>query len=78
LADLLPCLTQPRNGKSKHTNRQHLSKGHILVAARKAIETGDVRRAQELAEEAETVCSTEKGRELRLLSSWLLSSSGRN
>jgi hypothetical protein len=46
--------------------------------ARKAIETGDVRRAQELAEEAETVCSTEKGRELRLLSSWLLSSSGRN
>jgi hypothetical protein len=46
--------------------------------ARKAIETGDLRRAQELAEEAETVCSTEKGRELRLLSSWLLSSSGRN
>lgn len=42
--------------------------------ARKAIETGDVGRAQELAEEAETVCSTEKGRELWLLSSWLLSS----
>jgi len=43
--------------------------------ARKAIETGDVGRAQELAEEAETVCSTQKGRELWLLSSWLLSSS---
>jgi hypothetical protein len=42
--------------------------------ARKAIETGDVGRAQELAEEAETVCSTQKGRELWLLSSWLSSS----
>jgi hypothetical protein len=43
--------------------------------ARKAVETGDVERAQELAEEAETVCSTQKGRELWLLSSWLLASS---
>lgn len=43
--------------------------------ARKAIETGDVERAQKLAEEAETVCSTQKGRELWLLSSWLLASS---
>ena len=43
--------------------------------ARKAIETGDVGRARELADEAEAVCSTEKGRELLLLSSWLLSGS---
>ena len=43
--------------------------------ARKAIETGDVGRAQKLAEEAESVCSTQEGRELWLLSSWLLSSS---
>ena len=43
--------------------------------ARKAIETGDVERARELAENAETVCSTQAGRELWLLSSWLLSSS---
>jgi hypothetical protein len=43
--------------------------------ARKAIATGDVDRGLELAEEAETVCSTQKGRELWLLSSWLLSSS---
>jgi hypothetical protein len=42
---------------------------------REAIETGDVGRARELAEEAEAVCSTEKGRELWLLSSWLLSGS---
>ena len=41
--------------------------------ARKELETGDFRRAQELAEEAEAVCSTQKGRELWLLSSWLLS-----
>jgi hypothetical protein len=40
--------------------------------ARKAIETGDVERAQELAAEAETVCSTPTGRNLWLLSSWLL------
>jgi hypothetical protein len=40
--------------------------------ARKAIETGDVERAQELAAEAETVCSTSEGRNLLLLSSWLL------
>ena len=43
--------------------------------ARKELETGDFGRAQELAEEAETVCSTQKGRELWLLSKWLLSSS---
>jgi hypothetical protein len=40
--------------------------------ARKAIETGDVGRAQKLAEDAESVCSTQEGRELSLLSSWLL------
>jgi hypothetical protein len=40
--------------------------------ARQAINTGDVRRAQALAEEAETACSTAKGRELWLLSSWLV------
>ena len=43
--------------------------------ARKAIETGDVERAQELAAQAENVCSSRKGRGLWLLSSWLLSSS---
>ena len=39
------------------------------------METGDIERAQELAAEAESACSTERGRELWLLSSWLLSSS---
>ena len=50
----------------------------LRQSARKAIETGDVGRAQELAAEAESVCSTERGRELWLLSSWLLSSSEAN
>ena len=39
------------------------------------MEAGDVERAQELAAEAEAACSTEQGRQLWLLSSWLLSSS---
>ena len=42
--------------------------------ARKAIETGDLERAQKLAGEDESVCSTQRGRELWLLSSWLRSS----
>jgi len=50
----------------------------LRQSARKAIETGDVERAQELAAEAESACSTERGRGLRLLSSWLLSSSEAN
>ena len=39
------------------------------------MEAGDIERAQELAAEAEAACSTEPGRQLWLLSSWLLSSS---
>ena len=50
----------------------------LRQSARKAIETGDVGRAEELAAEAESACSTERGRELWLLSSWLLSSSEPN
>jgi Starch binding domain len=40
--------------------------------ARWALESGDVERAQEAAAEAENVCSTQSGRDLWLLSSWLL------
>jgi predicted amidophosphoribosyltransferase len=47
----------------------------LRQSARKAMETGDIERAQELAAEAEAACSTEKGRGLWLLSSWLLSGS---
>jgi predicted amidophosphoribosyltransferase len=50
----------------------------LRQSARKAIETGDVQRAQELAAEAESACSTEQGRKLWLLSSWVLSSSAAN
>lgn len=39
--------------------------------ARWALGSGDVERAQEAAAEAEKLCSTQKGRELWLLSSWL-------
>jgi len=40
--------------------------------AKWALESGDVERAQEGAAEAEKLCSTQKGRDLWLLSSWLL------
>ena len=40
--------------------------------AKWALESGDVERAQEGAAEAEKLCSTQKGRELWLLSAWLL------
>ena len=41
--------------------------------ARWALVSGDVEWAQEAAAEAENVCSTQNGRDLWLLSSWLLS-----
>ena len=40
--------------------------------ARWALESGDFDQGQEAAAEAEKVCSTQRGRELWLLSSWLL------
>lgn len=39
--------------------------------ARWALGSGDVERAQEEAAEAEKLCSTQEGREVWLLSSWL-------
>jgi predicted amidophosphoribosyltransferase len=40
--------------------------------ARRALQAGDHERAQKLALEAQGTCSTQKGEDLRLLSSWLL------
>ena len=42
--------------------------------ARRALRAGDCERAQKLALEAQATCSTQRGEDLRLLSSWLLSS----
>lgn len=41
--------------------------------ARRALQAGDFARAQKLAADAQATCSTRKGGELWLLSSWLLS-----
>jgi len=40
--------------------------------ARRALQAGDCERAQKLALEAQATCSTQRGEDLRLLSSWLL------
>jgi hypothetical protein len=40
--------------------------------ARRALEAGDYERAQRLASEAQATCSTQRGEDVRLLSSWLL------
>jgi hypothetical protein len=40
--------------------------------ARMTLQTGDYERAHRLASEAQVTCSTQKGDDLRLLSSWLL------
>ena len=42
--------------------------------ARRALQAGDFERAQKLAVEAQATCFTQRGEDLRLLSSWLLSS----
>ena len=42
--------------------------------ARRALQAGDFERAQKLALEAQATCFTQRGEDLRLLSSWLLSS----
>jgi len=47
---------------------------HLRLEARQALQEGDFERARKLASEAETLCSTSKGEDLRLLSSWLLGS----
>ena len=41
--------------------------------ARRALQAGDCVRAQKLALEAQATCSTQRGEDLRLLSSWLVS-----
>ena len=40
--------------------------------ARRALQGGDYERAHRLASEAQATCSTQRGEDLRLLSSWLL------
>ena len=40
--------------------------------ARRALQAGDYERAQRLASKAQATCSTQRGEDLRLLSSWLL------
>jgi predicted amidophosphoribosyltransferase len=43
--------------------------------ARRALQTGDFERAWKLAVEAQATCFTQRGEDLRLLSSWLVSES---
>ena len=45
---------------------------HLRQDARRVLQTGDFEQAQKLASEAQTILSTQKGRDLRLLSLWLL------
>jgi hypothetical protein len=40
--------------------------------ARRALQAGDFERAQKLALEAQATCFTQRGEDLRLLTSWLL------
>ena len=42
------------------------------LEARRALQTDDFERARKLASRAQALCSTRKGEDLRLLSSWLL------
>ena len=44
----------------------------LRLEARQALQTGDYEQARKLASEAQVLCSTPKGKDLRLLSSWLL------
>jgi HSP20 family molecular chaperone IbpA len=44
----------------------------LRLLARRALQAGDFERARKLAREAQALCSTRKGEDLRLLSSWLL------
>ena len=44
----------------------------LRLEARQALQTGDFERARKLAAQAQAICSTRKGKDLRLLSSWLL------
>jgi uncharacterized protein HemY len=41
--------------------------------AKRALQAGDYERAQRLASEAQATCSTQRGEDVRLLSSWLFS-----
>jgi hypothetical protein len=45
---------------------------HLRQDARRALQTGDFERVQKLASEAQAICFTQKGGDLRLLSAWLL------
>ena len=40
--------------------------------ARRALQAGDYERAHRLASEAQAACSTQRGEDVRLLSSWLV------
>jgi hypothetical protein len=44
----------------------------LRLEARKALQADDFERTRKLASEAQALCSTPKGEDLRLLSSWLL------
>jgi len=43
--------------------------------ARQALQAGDLEQAQKLAVEAQATCFTQRGEDLRLLTSWLVSES---
>jgi HSP20 family protein len=44
----------------------------LRLGAKRALQADDFERARKLASEAQALCSTRKGEDLRLLSSWLL------
>jgi predicted amidophosphoribosyltransferase len=44
----------------------------LRLEASQAFQAGDFERARKLASQAQAICSTRKGEDLRLLSSWLL------
>jgi hypothetical protein len=44
----------------------------LREGAKRALQAGDYEQAQRLASEAQATCSTQRGEDVRLLSSWLL------
>ena|GEM_PF-2037316 len=48
----------------------------LREGAKRALQAGDCERAQRLASEAQATCSTQRGEDVRLLSSWLLRIAG--
>ena len=48
----------------------------LREGAKRALQAGDYEQAQRLASEAQATCSTQRGEDVRLLSSWLLRIAG--